>query len=251
MRRVCFRANSTSRNTRVVIHDGQRSIRVTGLALFLLTVSSGDALGQRQADIDLTIVARPQPPDGPTRREGDLEIGEPVRFTRAVVPGLTRLSASVVATLLAIEPATCVLGDALSYLVELRNTSNQVLFLPWSVDYRDESREVSDIPLSGFSRLTLVLLRGSDGSLLGSGETLYGSERLPYTVRRVEAGATVAVRAGGRCELKAARALSIEPGESLEERARVFLSLDPNASTTGVSASSNTLPLTIIRPVRP
>lgn len=222
------------------LHAGLLVVFVAGLVT--------DVGGQGRPDLDLTQVIREPATESKGQPRGGIIMGEPGVVRGGVTSGEPR-SLPLTVRLLSVDPQACSWGQQLTYDIELRNTGDRALALPWSVR-REDLRAGDERGLFRVATLSLWLVgpRVTSRALLGSVESLYGSPEAPQTMRALLPGQAVTIRATSRCSAnEIASALRKGDTMPLSVRAGVHLSHDPSA--LGVTATSTeTLPLTVSRP---
>lgn len=150
-------------------------------------------------DLDTRFLSRPAPSD-------ELSVEVPV-------PRMTNYPSPIAVRLLADAPLACVLHEPLVYDVELRNTTQETITLPWS---GVPSTQPPQAPSpTAFREMTLSLKAlGIAAGFLGEVEVLYGNASESFSVRQLLPGATVSIRVETPCRFSnsAAAAAVVETG---------------------------------------
>lgn len=179
--------------------------------LFLLAGSSAD--GQRNPDLDTRSLPKPATPES-----------GPQRVLNRTVVGPFQGAVPVSVRLLAIQPAVCGWGEAITYDVELRNDGPSRLLLPWTLI--EPQTPSSTFRPTEFSTIQVSLhLTDDRDAMLGNTESLYGSAEEPLTVCRVQPGESVVLRLPATCTINyttVERAIGVN-GTDLRVFARVSL----------------------------
>jgi hypothetical protein len=197
----------------------------------------------QQRTLDLDFMSMEQPHD-----DSGSDSGTHTVSGGAVVASPLRVQ------LLTIEPGhSCTVGDLITFDVALRNVSRADLFLPWSMDSRDQGDQAPGF----FPVLSLSLTFEDDKrrGLLDVINLLYGNTFNAFTTKRLPAGQEVVIRGRGTCGEIGGPDKGFDAGfQRLRVSARATLWYRTGASESVLgpsSTSSNSIPLTMSWPATP
>ncbi len=113
-------------------------------------------------------------------------------------------------TLLSIDKASYQMGEEMIFDVVIKNVGQDVVVIPWS-PYRDRVQPDDETHPAGYAdaNLGLVLSDKVVGEQVVFGPWLYGSDRVPSSLKRLRPGKTVRIRAAGRWALTSADASQV------------------------------------------
>ena len=211
---------------------------VLALVLCFSWVTSAGA--QRTPDLD----TRFQPRAAESQTPEDRPV--PVSVRGAFSPHQPPPPVSI--RLLAVEPASCGWDQEVTYDIEIRNISQSVLTLPWTLI--KPATSVGRRSRTEFSAMTVTLALSGPGpgrATLGGVETLYGDSSTQFTTRRVPPGASVVVRVPTKCVIlndSSNRSISVA-GTPVNVLASVHLGSRDSEMMFGVT--SNEIQITISR----
>ena len=160
-------------------------------------------IAQQPTIIDFTVVSRP--PDAPPADTASTGIiaGKPEQITAGITPGMRPLSPLSV-VLKSMTPSACIDREQVVYDVELTNTGTAPFLLPSST-----SRESGLMggAAEAYRKLTVVLM--TETANLGSVviepvSEAFGSELSPGTLRSLNPGEHVLLRAPANCPTRSA-----------------------------------------------
>lgn len=137
-------------------------------------------------------------------------------------------------TLVSLDKQTYELGEEVIYEITLENISKDDLIIPYSVDYdKVKPDEESNPPGYASMFLSLVINDELTGKQFVAGESLYGSELLSGSLKRLEPGQKVTIRIPGRLSFFEADVMK----KILGKLPRTF-AVRAMASLSGVSVDS-------------
>jgi hypothetical protein len=155
-------------------------------------------LAQQPAIIDFTVVARRPDATPPDSGSTGIIAGKPEEIIGGITPGMVPLSLAVV--LKSVTPRACTDRQQVVYDVELTNTGTAPFLLP-------SSTSPEDTPPDDYRKLTVALM--TETANLGSVviepvSQAFGSELSPSTLRSLEPGERVLLRAAANCPTRSA-----------------------------------------------
>jgi len=216
------------------------------LSLGLAVCLMGSApIAQHMAVLDFTVIPRygAVRPDAGTP---GIAAGQPQKTTGGIAPGMRPTALPVSITIRSVAPNTCVAREEIIYEVELMNRAASTIHLPWSVvDDDTSSAQVSP----GYRKLTLALMadRPETGStVLGHVSVASGSELKPGSLRAVQPGESVLLRAPAACPTRNF-GVAGEPGGGVAVPVFAALRIRLKPDVDGASAQSSRVNVTVVQ----
>ena len=195
---------------------------------------------QQTPDLDLTQIARPSVQESTGDVSGSFQYNS---LDRIAIPPIS-------VRLVRIEPTTCTWHEPITYDLEITNTSNAIIVLPWSVDKRDEEIPQPGTWANGFAGATLGLhVRTSGRANIGTIAALYGSQYRPFSTRTVAPGGVVRIRAGSLCNVHDDALIErILQDGMLSLPAMAMVQIEGEPGRFALVVSTEVIALTIVRP---
>ena len=158
--------------------------RATVICLCLFVIPTAQA--QSDSFLDLTKVKPPKNEKLFDSRDLTLSVSNDTRFPRLPLK----------ITLLSLDKGSYQMGDEVIYDVVIRNVGQDIVVIPWSPD-RDQVKPEEKTYPPGYvdATLSLVITDKVLGEQMIYGPSLYGSEYVPSSLKKLRPGQAVRIRA--------------------------------------------------------